>query len=167
MLAVDRNNPQVASLFQEFHPAVLQALSQIARSTKHMKKDIAVCGEMAGHPEAALLLTAMGYQMLSMNMTNLLLVKKALSTIPLRQPKTLVACWHRLHGRGQINGGSAFQTRVFLPHSRSWRDNGKEALTGPAFRSQDNSSQQVHLVIGADDNCRGGSVPYRSSVING
>ena len=53
----------------------------------HMNKDIAVCGEMAGHPEAALLLVAMGYQMLSMNMTNLLPVKKALSTISLETAK--------------------------------------------------------------------------------
>ena len=59
----------------------------------HMNKDIAVCGEMAGHPEAAMLLMAMGYEMLSMNMTNLLPVKKALSTISLKQPKRLwVAC---------------------------------------------------------------------------
>ena len=87
MLAVDRNNPQVAGLFQEFHPAVLQALSQIAKSTMHMNKDIAVCGEMAGHPEAAMLLMAMGYEMLSMNMTNLLPVKKALSTISLETAK--------------------------------------------------------------------------------
>ena len=31
MLAVDRNNPRVASLYQETHPAVLNALREVAR----------------------------------------------------------------------------------------------------------------------------------------
>ena len=44
MLAVDRNNPQVAGLFQEFHPAVLQALSQIARSTAYEQRHCCLRG---------------------------------------------------------------------------------------------------------------------------
>lgn len=83
MLAVDRNNPQVAKLFQEFHPSVLHALNHVAKVALRMGKGVGICGEMAGHPEAAMLLMAMGYPVLSMNMTNLLLVKKALSTITL------------------------------------------------------------------------------------
>ena len=132
MLAVDRNNPQVASLFQEFHPAVLQALSQIARSTKHMKKDIAVCGEMAGHPEAALLLTAMGYQMLSMNMTNLLLVKKALSTIPFETAKKT------LDGVLTLDTAEAVKAKV----DRLFRREGLGSLIrGPGGRQRERSKR--------------------------
>jgi phosphotransferase system enzyme I (PtsP) len=87
MLAVDRNNPQVAKLFQEFHPSVLHALNHVAKVGLRMGKGVGICGEMAGHPEAALLLMAMGYPVLSMNMTNLLPVKKALSTISLEIAK--------------------------------------------------------------------------------
>ena len=132
MLAVDRNNPQVAGLFQEFHPSVLQALSQIARSTEHMNKDIAVCGEMAGHPEAALLLMAMGYQMLSMNMTNLLLVKKALSTIPFETARKT------LDGVLALDTAEAVKAKV----DRLFRREGLGSLIrGPGGRQRERSKR--------------------------
>ena len=78
MLAVDRNNARVAELFQEFHPAVLHALKHVVDCAHEAGKGVGICGEMAGNPSAALLLSAMGFHVLSMNSTNLLLVKKAL-----------------------------------------------------------------------------------------
>ncbi|MFP6808347.1 MAG: phosphoenolpyruvate--protein phosphotransferase [Pseudomonadales bacterium] len=90
MLAVDRNNSQVASLYQEFHPAVLQALQQIVDAAHAEKKPLGICGEMAGNPSAALLLMAMGYDVLSMNSPNLLLVKRALITIKLSEAKKIL-----------------------------------------------------------------------------
>ena len=90
MLAVDRNNAQVAELFQEFHPAVLQALQHVATAAHAEGKSLGVCGEMAGNPSAALLLTAMGYDVLSMNATNLLMVKWALSGFSLEDAKRIL-----------------------------------------------------------------------------
>lgn len=87
MLAVDRNNAQVASLYQEFHPSVLKALNQVAAAATLAGKGSGICGEMAGNPGAALLLMAMGYQVLSMNSPNLLVVKKVLTTISLKAAK--------------------------------------------------------------------------------
>ena len=45
---------------------------------------------MAGNPGAALLLMAMGYQVLSMNSPNLLLVKKVLTSLTLAAAKALL-----------------------------------------------------------------------------
>jgi phosphotransferase system enzyme I (PtsP) len=90
MLAVDRNNARVAELFQEFHPAVLQALQHVATAAHSEGKPLGVCGEMAGNPSAALLLTAMGYDVLSMNATNLLMVKWALSSFSLEKAKRIL-----------------------------------------------------------------------------
>ena len=90
MLAVDRNNAQVAELFQEFHPAVLQALQHVVTAAHAEGKPVGVCGEMAGSPSAALLLTAMGYDVLSMNATNLLMVKWALSSFSLEKAKLIL-----------------------------------------------------------------------------
>jgi phosphotransferase system enzyme I (PtsP) len=78
MLAVDRNNPRVAGLYQSFHPAVLRALSDAVKACHEMGKTISVCGEMAGDPAGAALLTAMGYDSLSMSASSLLKVKWAL-----------------------------------------------------------------------------------------
>lgn len=79
MLAVDRNNAQVAELYQEFHPAVLHALNHVVKAAHAERKGIGICGEMAGNPSAAVLLMAMGFDVLSMTSTSLLMVKHALS----------------------------------------------------------------------------------------
>jgi phosphotransferase system enzyme I (PtsP) len=75
MLAVDRNNPRVASLYQETHPAVLHALLEVARAAHLENTYVGICGELAGTPIGAVLLLAMGYQVLSMNASNLPKVK--------------------------------------------------------------------------------------------
>ncbi len=90
MLAVDRNNAQVAELYQEYHPAVLAALKQIVEAAHGENKPLGICGEMAGNPSAAILLTAMGYDVLSMNSTNLLMVKLAIRTFDLAKAKRIL-----------------------------------------------------------------------------
>ena len=81
MLAVDRNNPRVAELYKDVHPAVLRALRDVARHARARRKGIGICGELAGTPVGAVLLTAMDYQVLSMNATNLPKVKWVLRNI--------------------------------------------------------------------------------------
>lgn len=81
LLAVDRNNPRVADLYQAFHPGVLQALKCIVDDAKAEGKPVSVCGELAGNPMGAVLLMAMGYDCLSMNATNLPKVKSVLRGI--------------------------------------------------------------------------------------
>ena len=90
MLAVDRNNSRVASLYQELHPAVLKALDYVAKTANKARKGVGICGEMAGNPVAALLLMAMGYQVLSMNSPNLMIVKKVLTTVSYEQSQLLL-----------------------------------------------------------------------------
>ncbi|TKB55297.1 phosphoenolpyruvate--protein phosphotransferase [Ferrimonas aestuarii] len=70
LLAVDRNNAQVADRFDHYHPAVIAALAQIV-ANNHDAKSLSVCGEIAGEPEGALILLALGYQELSMNRPSL------------------------------------------------------------------------------------------------
>jgi len=91
MLAVDRNNAQVAELYQEFHPAVLHALDHVVKAAHAENKGIGICGEMAGNPSAAVLLMAMGFDVLSMNSTSLLMVKHALSNFELSHATELLA----------------------------------------------------------------------------
>jgi phosphotransferase system enzyme I (PtsP) len=81
MLAVDRNNPRVAELYKEMHPAVLNALREVARAAHAEDKVVGICGELAGTPAGAVLLMAMGYDALSMNATNLPKVKWTLRNV--------------------------------------------------------------------------------------
>lgn len=91
MLAVDRNNARVAELYQNFHPAVLDALKSVAEAAHAQKKPISICGEMAGSPSEALLLMAMDYDVLSMNATNLLLVKAVVRQFSYTRAKQILA----------------------------------------------------------------------------
>jgi phosphotransferase system enzyme I (PtsP) len=75
LLAVDRNNPRVANLYHAYHPAVLGALKKVADDCHAEGKKVGICGELAGDPGAALLLLAMGYDILSMNANSLPKVK--------------------------------------------------------------------------------------------
>ena len=81
LLAVDRNNARVARLYHSLHPAVLGALKAVAAASVAEKVPVGICGELAGDPGAAVLLLAMGYDVLSMNATSLPKVKNALRQI--------------------------------------------------------------------------------------
>ena len=90
LLAVDRNNPRVANLYSAFHPAVLSALQQVVDGAQAEGKPVSICGEMAGDPGAAILLMAMGYDVLSMNVASLLKVKSVLRNITLEVAEELL-----------------------------------------------------------------------------
>lgn len=91
MLAVDRNNSRVAELYQNFHPAVLIALKQVVEAAHAQKKTVGICGEMAGNPSEALLLMAMEFDVLSMNSTNLLMVKAMVREFTQAKAKQILA----------------------------------------------------------------------------
>lgn len=91
LLAVDRNNPRVADLYHSLHPAVLKALHSIAKDAQLSNTPISICGELAGDPAAALLLVGMGYDVLSMNATNLLKVKSVIRAVSAEQIEHLLS----------------------------------------------------------------------------
>lgn len=65
LLAVDRDNPRVAKLYEPHHPAVLTALQRIASICKAAGKSCSVCGDMADDPATAMMLLGMGFDTVS------------------------------------------------------------------------------------------------------
>lgn len=90
LLAVDRNNPRVANLYSAFHPAVLKALYHVVSEAQREEKPVSICGEMAGDPGAAVLLMAMGFDILSMNAAALLKVKSVIRSVSLEAAQDLL-----------------------------------------------------------------------------
>ena len=90
LLAVDRNNRQVAALYTPWHPALLQAVKYVIDIAHEEGTPVSVCGEMAGDPAAALMLAAMGADVLSMNASLLLRVKAALRRTTMTAAKALL-----------------------------------------------------------------------------
>jgi phosphotransferase system enzyme I (PtsP) len=102
LLAVDRNNPRVAELYQEIHPAVVTALREVARAVHAEEKPLGICGELAGTPAGAMLLMAMGYHVLSMNATHLLRVKWVIRNIKRSDARRMLARVMRMHTAEEV-----------------------------------------------------------------
>ncbi|MCW6555904.1 phosphoenolpyruvate--protein phosphotransferase [Yersinia ruckeri] len=89
LLAVDRNNTRVASLYDSLHPAMLQVLRQILVQATDSGLQVSLCGEMAGDPMGALLLVGLGYRQLSMNGRSVARIKYLLRNVDLVEAEAL------------------------------------------------------------------------------
>jgi phosphotransferase system, enzyme I, PtsP len=89
LLAVDRNNKQVADLYNCLHPSVLHSVQHVVNTAHESGKPVSVCGEMAGDPASALILVGMGVDSLSMSVGSLLRVKLAIRSFTLVQTRAL------------------------------------------------------------------------------
>jgi phosphotransferase system enzyme I (PtsP) len=67
MLAVDRTNDRVASLYLPHHPSVLRALKKIVDASLKHGKEISICGDMANEPKYLSLLLGLGIRCFSMD----------------------------------------------------------------------------------------------------
>lgn len=91
LLAVDRNNAQVANLYDAYHPAVLRALNIIAKQSAEYSIPLSLCGELASEPAGAILLLAMGYDKLSMNPHNISRIKWVIRHVEFERSKMILA----------------------------------------------------------------------------
>jgi phosphotransferase system enzyme I (PtsI) len=82
LLAVDRNNHTVASLYEPLHPAVLSAIHQTVQAAKGAGKSVGMCGEMASDPLCTLVLIGLGLDDLSMGPFFIPVVKRIIRSVP-------------------------------------------------------------------------------------
>ena len=78
LLAVDRNNENVADLYSSLHPSVLKAMCQIVEGASASDTPVSVCGELAGDPLGVMAILGMGINSLSMSVGSLLRAKKVI-----------------------------------------------------------------------------------------
>ena len=76
-LAADRGNAALERYRDSLHPALLQLIRLAVESADRSRIELSVCGEMAGDPEAALLLVGLGVRQLSASPSSLAAVKRA------------------------------------------------------------------------------------------
>ncbi|MCZ6881574.1 MAG: phosphoenolpyruvate-protein phosphotransferase PtsP, partial [Gammaproteobacteria bacterium] len=89
LLAVDRNNENVAELFSSLHPAVLKAMLQVVEGARHTDTPVSVCGELAGDPLGVMALLGMGIRSLSMSVGSLLRAKKVIKSFSLSEMEAM------------------------------------------------------------------------------
>jgi phosphotransferase system, enzyme I, PtsP len=102
LLAVDRGNRKVASLYEPLHPAVLSVLNTtIEAGNKHGKR-VGMCGEMAADPLCALVLLGMGLEEFSMGSLYIPVIKKTLRSTSYQAAKTIAEIVLEMDTVGEI-----------------------------------------------------------------
>ena len=89
MLAVDRGNENVNSLFDPLHPAVLRAIKQVADAGRKLEIPVNVCGEMASNPAQVILLIGLGLRDLSMTPTAIPTIRRLVRSIDMASAEKL------------------------------------------------------------------------------
>jgi phosphotransferase system enzyme I (PtsI) len=89
-LAVDRTNQKIARLFNDMHPAVLRLMQMTIKNANSMEKEISICGELAGNPEAIAILLGLGLRKLSMSPYLIPKIKKIIRSFSVAECENLV-----------------------------------------------------------------------------
>lgn len=110
LFAIDRGNERIASYYQPFHPALIQALMRIAAAGRDAGKDVTVCGEMASDPQALPIFLALGITRLSIAPAAADSLRTALRNLSVKECKKLLGKIASLHTSDQVKAElEAFQ----------------------------------------------------------
>ena len=83
LFAADRTHPELAHLGSVFQPALFAAVATTVQGARAAAIPVGVCGEAAGDPRIAPVLTGMGVTSLSMDPSRLASVRDVLNAVPL------------------------------------------------------------------------------------
>ncbi len=89
LIAVDRLNDRVAHLYEPTHPAVIRTLDQVVKAARKGKREVSICGEMAGDPVMVPMLIGLGIESLSIAPGLLPNVKFVVQSMTLQEAKDL------------------------------------------------------------------------------
>lgn len=104
ILAVDRGNEIVSSLYQEFHPAIVRTLYKIIHSGKQGEAKVSICGEMAADILATPLLVGMGLDSMSVSAAAIPHIKKIIRSTNFESAKQLAEECLKFHTEKEVSG---------------------------------------------------------------
>ena len=89
LFASDRLHPSLGSLLNPWQPALIRALSEIAKECNAVSIYSGVCGESASDPAFAVVLAGMGFDSVSSSRSQVGAVRTALSSLDAAQAKDI------------------------------------------------------------------------------
>lgn len=90
-LAVDRENALLCDLYAEHHPAVLNLMAKACTDAKNAGMETGICGEFASRPVGTVLLSAMGFDELSVSSSAILETKALIRSLDLTCAQALLS----------------------------------------------------------------------------
>ena len=89
MLAVDRTNEQVSSLYLAHHPAILRSINRIVSGARKQRKDVSICGDLSTDPRMLPFLLGIGLRTFSIDIVNAPAVQRLVQRTTLAGAETM------------------------------------------------------------------------------
>lgn len=115
VLAADRTNENVATLYTPADPAVLRLIKTVVDAANRHGIEVSVCGEMGGDPDYTLLLVGLGLRSLSAGSVHVPEVKQLIRSIRIDEAMTVARTAMQLETAREVNNYLREQTRRVLP----------------------------------------------------
>jgi len=124
-LAVDRNNARVAALYQPLHPGLLAIVRLVVQTADAAGTPVSLCGEMAGDPQATLLLLGLGLRSFSMSPYHLPVVKKVIAAVDLDHARAVAREVFALGSTTEVRALLRGETLRLVPDLAKWLSEGR------------------------------------------
>ncbi|MCA9101636.1 MAG: phosphoenolpyruvate--protein phosphotransferase [Pirellulales bacterium] len=114
-LAVDRDNKEVADLYNACDPAVLRLIQMAVNAGRRHNKPVNVCGQMSGNPVYTMLLIGMGLRQMSVRPSAIPEIKKVCRSVTTTQCEDIAARAARMDNARDIKNFLKDELRKLLP----------------------------------------------------
>jgi phosphotransferase system enzyme I (PtsI) len=116
-LAADRNNENVANLYNPADPAVLRLIRQVVRAARENNVEVNVCGEMSGEPLYIPLLVGLGLRQLSATPRKIPEIKRVIRQLDVAEAEQIAEKALRMESARQVTNFLRDQLRRILPEA--------------------------------------------------
>jgi phosphotransferase system enzyme I (PtsI) len=114
-VAVDRDHELLSKLYQSFHPAVISLIKTAVNAAHRYHKPVAVCGEMAADPLAAVLLVGLGVNELSASFQMTGILKRIVRSITYSGARRIARATMSMKTHGEIEAYLKSQIARMFP----------------------------------------------------
>jgi phosphotransferase system enzyme I (PtsP) len=91
VLAADRGNVKVASIYDPLHPALVRMYGRLAEECEKHHLDLSVCGELSADPIGVAVLLGLGYRKFSVSLSSLAEIRELIRHLSVRELQGLCA----------------------------------------------------------------------------
>jgi phosphotransferase system enzyme I (PtsI) len=116
-LAADRNNENVANLYNPVDPAVLRLIRTVVEAANRERIDVNVCGEMSGEPLYIPLLVGLGLRQLSATPRKIPEIKRVIRQLSVPEAERVAEHALRMETARQVGHYLRDQLRRILPEA--------------------------------------------------